>query len=84
VPAGQDSFVARFLERRGPSIHHVTFEVADWERAVAACARHDVTLFGERTGETRGVTWREAFIHPRDTGGLLVQFFWQAEPGVWI
>jgi len=84
APAGPDSFVAGFLERRGPSIHHVTFEVEDWERAVAACAHHGVALFGERDGETRGVPWREAFIHPRDTGGMLVQFFWQAEPGVWI
>lgn len=84
VPAGPDSFIQRFLDRRGPSIHHVTFEVADWDRAVAACEHHGVSTFGEREGETRGVTWREAFVHPRDTGGVLVQFFWQAEPGVWI
>lgn len=84
APSAPESFVARFLERRGPSIHHVTFEVEDWDRAVAACAHHGVEVFGERDGETRGVAWREAFIHPRNTGGMLVQFFWQAEPGVWI
>ncbi len=84
-PVGEGSFVARFLERRGgPSMHHVTFEVGDWQRAVEACAFHEVPIFGERTGHTDGVEWKEAFIHPKDTGGVLVQFFWQAEPGVWI
>lgn len=83
-PATTASFVQRFLERRGPGLHHVTFEVGEWERAVAACAHHGVPFFGERFGETDGVPWREAFIHPRHTGGVLVQFFWQAAPGFWI
>lgn len=84
APSAPESFVARFLDRRGASVHHVTFEVEDWDRAIAACGHHGVEIFGERDGETRGVGWREAFIHPRDTGGMLVQIFWQAEPGVWI
>src|SRR5690606_27419987 len=83
-PAGPTSFVQRFLDQRGTSMHHVTFEVGDWQRAVEACAHHGVPIFGERAGETEGVRWREALIHPRHTGGLLVQFFWQARPGVWI
>ncbi len=83
-PAGPDSFVQQFIDRRGPGMHHIAFEVGDWDRAVAACAHNDVPTFGERSGETNGVPWREAFIHPRDTGGVLAQFFWQAEPNVWI
>ncbi|MSQ30971.1 MAG: hypothetical protein EXR64_02950 [Dehalococcoidia bacterium] len=83
-PASAASFIQRFLERRGPGMHHATFEVADWERAVSACAYHNVPIFGERAGTTYGVPWREAFIHPRHTGGMLVQFFWQAEDGAWI
>jgi methylmalonyl-CoA/ethylmalonyl-CoA epimerase len=51
---------------------------------VAALAHHGVRTFGERSSETNGVPWREAFIHPKATGGVLLQFFWQAEPGVWI
>ncbi|MSQ29211.1 MAG: hypothetical protein EXR68_01820 [Dehalococcoidia bacterium] len=83
-PGGPDSFVQRFLDARGPAIHHVTFEVADWMQAIAACEHHGIETFGEREGETDGAAWREAFIHPRDTGGLLTQFFWQQRPGVWI
>lgn len=83
-PAGPTSFVQKFLDPRGPSMHHVTFEVGDWERAVSACAHHNIPIFGERTGETDGAAWKEAFIHPKYTGGMLVQFFWQAKPGIWI
>lgn len=83
-PAGPASFAQRFLDMRGPSMHHVTFEVGDWERAVSACAHHAIPIFGERTGQTDGARWKEAFIHPKHTGGMLVQFFWQERPGVWI
>ena len=83
-PAGPDSFVQQFIDRRGPAMHHIAFEVGDWDRAIAACEHNDVSTFGERSGETNGVPWREAFIHPRDTGGVLTQFFWQAQPNVWI
>ena len=82
-PRGEHSFVQRFLDARGPTMHHVAFEVADWERAVAACDHHGVTIFGAREGETGGALWREAFIDPRHTVGLLAQFFWQERPGVW-
>jgi methylmalonyl-CoA/ethylmalonyl-CoA epimerase len=84
APTKPDSFVQRFLDERGPSVHHLTVEVGDWDRAVAALAHHGVRTFGERSSETNGVPWREAFIHPKATGGVLLQFFWQAEPGVWI
>jgi len=83
-PWGEPSFVESFLERRGPGIHHVTFEVGDWDRAVDACRRAGVATFGRREGVTDGARWIEAFIHPRQTGGMLVQFFWQERPGIWV
>ena len=84
APTTESSFIQRFIERRGPGMHHATFEVGDWDRAVSACAHHDIPIFGERAGTTDGVPWREAFIHPKHTGGILVQIFWEALPGVWI
>lgn len=82
-PVG-DSFIAKFLETRGEGMHHVTFEVGDWEHALAACRTHGIPTFGERSGTREGARWSEAFIHPRHTGGMLVQFFWQEQPGTWI
>lgn len=83
-PVGEGSFIGRFLETRGPAPHHVTFQVADWDRAVAACEHHGVPTFDENQGETDGAHWRDAFIHPKHTGGMLVQLFWEEKPGVWV
>ena len=83
-PVGSESFITRFLETRGPAPHHVTFQVADWPAALAACEQHGVPVFDENAGETDGATWQDAFIHPRHTGGMLVQLFWEETPGVWV
>ncbi len=82
-PVGDNAFVQRFLDKRGPESHHVTFEVRDWQRALAACEHHKIPTFGENEGTTDGARWRDTFIHPRHTGGVLVQFFWEERPGVW-
>lgn len=84
MPKGDESFIQRFLDKRGPSIHHIAFEVADWDKAIAACEHHGVPVFDESTGETDGAAWRDIFIHPKHTGGVLVQFFWEEKPNVWI
>ena len=83
-PLGDHSFVGDFIQRRGPAIHHATFQVADWDDAMAACERHGAAPFGERHGVTDGARWSEAFLHPRRTGGILVQFFWEERPGIWV
>ena len=83
-PFGHRSFVQRFLDRRGPGLHHVAFEVGDWQRALAACESYGVETFGGRDGVTDGARWSETFIHPRRAGGMLVQIFWQERPGIWV
>ncbi|MFW6692242.1 VOC family protein [Streptomyces sp. MAR4 CNX-425] len=84
MPRGEDSFIERFWNKNGAAAHHVTFEVADWDRALAACAHHEVPTFGENEGSTDGAAWRDTFIHPKHTGGVLVQLFWEERPGVWV
>lgn len=83
-PLGDHSFIADYIRRRGHAIHHVTFEVGDWSVALDACERHGVAPFGERSGVTDGARWSEAFLHPRQTGGMLVQFFWEERAGIWV
>lgn len=85
APEGTESFVERFIEKRGEgACHHVTFEVEDWDKAVQACERNGVPIFGETTGETDGAKWRDAFIHPKHTAGVLVQLYFEERPGVWM
>lgn len=83
APVDEESFVQRFLDKRGAAAHHVTFEVADWEAAMAACEHHEVPTLDINEGTTDGGAWRDTFIHPKFAGGFLVQFFWEERPGAW-
>lgn len=76
-PLGDDTFIARFLRERGPGLHHITFEVEDIEKAAAAIRRYGIEPFG---GVRRAYGWAETFIHPRDSGGVLFQFYVEEEP----
>ena len=71
-PAGHGSTVARFLEKRGEGVHHVCFEVADLTATLARFSRAgiEVTGSGDRPGAEGS---RIAFIHPRSTGGVLIE-----------
>ncbi|WP_027943843.1 VOC family protein [Amycolatopsis taiwanensis] len=84
MPRGDDSFIDRFLSRNGPAVHHVTFQVSDWDAALAACAHHEIPTFDDETGVTDGAAWKHTFIHPKHAGGVLVQLFWEERPGVWV
>lgn len=82
-PVDEESFVHRYLSTRGAFCHHVTFQVGDWDQAHAACEHHEIPTFGTNEGVTDGGRWGDTFIHPRHTGGFLVQFFWEEKPGAW-
>ena len=71
-PSRPDSFLQRFLDERGPGLHHVTFEVEDIERAARAIRDQGIEPFG---GVQRSHGWAETYIHPKDSGGVLFQFY---------
>ncbi|SNS75632.1 Glyoxalase/Bleomycin resistance protein/Dioxygenase superfamily protein [Asanoa hainanensis] len=66
----ENPFVARFLSRGGPGLHHLTFKVPDLAAAVEAATAAGYPCFGVRTVDP---SWHEAFIHPKVAGGTLVQ-----------
>ena len=72
APLRSDSPIARFLERRGPGIHHICYRVPDLEAALAACRQAGYRLVDEvpRTGAGGR---RIAFIHPKATAGILLE-----------
>jgi len=69
---GPDSPVAKYIDRRGPGVHHVCLRVADLEAALARAERSGLEPIapGIRTGSGGR---RVAFLHPRDTGGVLLE-----------
>jgi methylmalonyl-CoA/ethylmalonyl-CoA epimerase len=70
-PQGNEG-LARFLEKRGPGLHHIAIEVEGIEAALAALKALGVPLVDEtpRLG-ARG--HKVAFVHPKATGGVLVE-----------
>lgn len=67
-----DSPIARFVEKRGPGIHHVCFAVDDLDGALDRCRVAGLRLIDEvpRIGAEGK---RIAFLHPSGTGGVLVE-----------
>ena len=74
---GPSSPVGRFLERRGPGVHHIAYRVDDVEAALASLREEGVRLIDEhgRPG-SRGTTI--AFGHPASMGGVLVELVQEA------
>jgi methylmalonyl-CoA/ethylmalonyl-CoA epimerase len=70
TPASSDGFVSRFLERRGEGVHHVTLKVPDIEHALVHLEAQGIPPFNVSTDRPE---WKEAFIHPRDANGTLIQ-----------
>ena len=70
-PAGADGFLHRFLAQRGPGIHHVTFTVPSLEAACDRARAHGYSIVGYDDSDPE---WKEAFLHPRQAQGIVVQF----------
>jgi methylmalonyl-CoA epimerase len=70
APLSPDGFVAKFLERRGEGVHHVTLKTDDIHAALAALDASGVPVMMVSTSREE---WKEAFIHPRDAHGVLIQ-----------
>jgi catechol 2,3-dioxygenase-like lactoylglutathione lyase family enzyme len=69
--ANPASFMRRFIESRGPGIHHVTFKVPD---LVAVCDRARKAGYEIVGYSDSNPMWREAFLHPKQAQGIVVQF----------
>jgi methylmalonyl-CoA/ethylmalonyl-CoA epimerase len=70
-PKGNEG-LEKFLAKRGPGIHHIAIEVEGIEKALATLSALGVSLIDEtpRKG-ARG--HKVAFLHPKATGGVLVE-----------
>jgi methylmalonyl-CoA/ethylmalonyl-CoA epimerase len=71
-PLDPESPIARFLDRRGPGLHHVCLQVEDLDEALERATRTGATVIppGARIG-AGGM--RVAFLHPGSTGGVLLE-----------
>ena len=71
-PTTPDSTVARFLERRGPGLHHIAYRTSDIDGELARLRAAGVQLI-DQEARTGAGGHRVAFLHPKSTGGVLVE-----------
>lgn len=77
-PLGSETPVGKFIDRRGPGLHHVAYRVDDIEAALARLAEQGVRMIDTepRTGIRSS---RVAFVHPQATGSVLTEIVQPAE-----
>lgn len=70
-PKGNEG-LAKFLEKRGPGLHHIAVEVEGIEEALALLASLQVPLI-DQTPRIGAHGHKVAFVHPKATGGVLIE-----------
>jgi methylmalonyl-CoA/ethylmalonyl-CoA epimerase len=71
-PTSTDSPISKFLDKRGPGLHHIAVRVDDIHAALATMKEKGARLIDEqpRTGAGGCLV---AFVHPSSTGGVLLE-----------
>ena len=69
-PLGANSFLHKFLEKRGEGMHHLTFNVPDSKRKTAELREQGIRVVDETEWSPASY---EAFISPRSAHGVLIQ-----------
>jgi methylmalonyl-CoA/ethylmalonyl-CoA epimerase len=78
TPTGPSTaFLDRFLAARGAGPHHFNFLVTDIEDALVRIKAYGIEPIGVNLANPR---WREAFLHPRNAHGIVIQVAQQAGP----
>jgi methylmalonyl-CoA/ethylmalonyl-CoA epimerase len=71
-PTSEDSPVAKFIEKNGPGIHHLAYEVEDIEAAIARLMADGARMIDEKPRNGAHGT-RIAFVHPKSSNGVLTE-----------
>jgi methylmalonyl-CoA/ethylmalonyl-CoA epimerase len=77
-PLGPETPVGKYLERKGPGLHHVAYAVDDIDSALGGLKDAGIELIDAEPRQ--GIrNSRVAFLHPRATGGVLTEIVEPAE-----
>jgi methylmalonyl-CoA/ethylmalonyl-CoA epimerase len=67
-----DSPIAKYLEKRGPGIHHIAFDVDNLQMEIDRLTEEGFTLIN-RSPKDGADNKLIAFLHPKSTEGILVE-----------
>lgn len=73
-PTTHDSGISRYLEKRGPGVHHICFEVDNIDSCLEKLKAQDIRLINPEPVVGTGGK-RIAFIHPESTHGVLIELY---------
>jgi len=79
-PTSPDSAVARFLQKRGPGLHHVALRVDDIAATLASLKQQGVRIISEEI-QTGAGGHLYFFVHPSSAGGVLLEICQDINPG---
>ena len=71
-PTSEDSTLAKFIRERGEGLHHIAFEVDDIEKTTQELKARGFRFIYDQPAEGKFGS-RVNFMHPRSTGGVLVE-----------
>lgn len=71
-PTSDDSVIKKFLEKKGPGIHHICLRVKNIDEVVLNLKSQGVRLVNE-TPKLGAHNCRVVFVHPASTGGVLLE-----------
>ena len=80
-PTSPDSTIAKFLEKRGPGLHHVALQVTNLVERVEELKAAGARLINEEVKIGAG-GHMYVFVHPSSTGGVLLELVEDAPIGV--
>ena len=73
-PTTSDSGIARYLQKRGPGMHHLCIEIDDIESMLNQLNAHGIRLINQ-TPQIGEDGRKYAFIHPDSAHGVLVELY---------
>jgi methylmalonyl-CoA/ethylmalonyl-CoA epimerase len=77
-PLGPETPIGKYIDKRGPGLHHVAYAVDDIDGVLGALKEAGIEMIDSkpRVGIRKS---RVAFVHPRSTGGVLTEIVEPAE-----
>lgn len=70
-PLGEEGAIAKFLEKKGEGLHHIAFEVEDFDATIQSLQDKNIPLIGKPSVGVKGN--RIIFLHPKATNGTLIE-----------
>ena len=71
-PTSADSPIAKFLESKGPGLHHIAYQTDNIEAQIEQFEQKEISMI-DRIPRTGAHQTRIAFIHPKSSGKVLTE-----------